>query len=631
MCLSGLASLENHLIGQTIAGTETHAQVPDLHSRSYPKLMRRFVLGAAICSVLPLLLVGWVSYLYYSQFSMSRMAAYFQRTVEYNRKIVESFIEERTSDVKLVAFTHSLDYLKDTSNLSQVFHLLNRDGSYFTDLGVIGEDGKHMAYAGPYDLMDKDYSETFWFKDVMAKGVYVSDVFPGYRKVPHFVIAVLRTNGDTTWILRATIYQEFLSSLVEPAGLGQTREVFLVNREGIYQTSPRFKGAIMERAPIPVESFTEQSGIFGTDPITHFGSFARDRSIFSSDLIKYELLQSHPKEIVAYSWLQHPQWLLVVKQDFSEVFGDINQVNTIVLVLLHSSVLAILVVSFLATGYMVRAVKKRDQEAEGLNRQLMQASKLASIGELAAGVAHEINNPLAVILTESQVIRDLSEDEQNLDGTFKDQLGQSLSQVDSQVERCSHITQKLLRFSRRISLTPRLVDLNAALQDAVGLLEKSANTRGVQIRVDGQENLPKISANPFELEQVFLNLINNAIDAHEGRSDGTIHIATRLDSARNGLVATVGDTGLGIPHGQLERIFDPFFTTKPVGKGTGLGLSISYSIIRQIGGDISVRSEPGKGTEFTLFFPCPTIEQRDISEESRKEGPDEKAPAPLSG
>ena len=154
MCLSGLASLENHLIGQSIAGTETHAQVPDLHSRSYPKLMRRFVLGAAICSVLPLLLVGWISYLYYSQFSMSRMAAYFQRTVEYNRKIVESFIEERTSDVKLVAFTHSLDYLKDPSNLSQVFHLLNRDGSYFTDLGVIGEDGKHMAYAGPYDLWE---------------------------------------------------------------------------------------------------------------------------------------------------------------------------------------------------------------------------------------------------------------------------------------------------------------------------------------------------------------------------------------------------------------------------------------------------------------------------------------------
>ena len=489
-----------------------------------------------------------------------------------------------------------------------------------------------MAYAGPYDLMDKDYSETFWFKEVMAKGVYVSDMFSGYRKVPHFVIAVLRSNGDTTWILRATIYQEFLSSLVEPAGLGQTGEVFLVNREGIYQTSPRFKGedygkgadsrGVIHRskvaylALIPLHTSAHSPGM---------------RGIFSTDLIKYDLCSPIPRRSWPIHGCKHPQWLLVVKQDFSEVFGDINQVNTIVLVLLHSSVLAILVVSILATGYMVRAIKKRDQEAEGLNRQLMQASKLASIGELAAGVAHEINNPLAVILTENQVIRDLSEEEQNLDGTFKDQLGQSLSQVDSQVERCSHITQNLLRFSRRIALTPRLVDLNAALKDVVGLLEKRANTRGVQIRLDFQENLPKISAYPFELEQVFLNLISNAIDAHEGKPYGSIHIVTRYDSARNGLVATVADTGSGIPHGNLERIFDPFFTTKPVGKGTGLGLSISYSIIRQMGGDISVRSEPGKGTEFTLFFPCPAIEQSDISEESRKEDPDEKAQAALSG
>ena len=119
---------------------------------------------------------------------------------------MESFLEERTSDLKLVAFTHSLDFLTDPSNLRQIFHLLNREGSYFTDLGVIGEDGKHMAYVGPYDLMDKDYSETFWFKEVMAKGVYVSDMFMGYRKTPHFIIAVLCSKGDTTWILRATIY-----------------------------------------------------------------------------------------------------------------------------------------------------------------------------------------------------------------------------------------------------------------------------------------------------------------------------------------------------------------------------------------------------------------------------------------
>ncbi len=607
-----------------------HSQATDLRARSYPKLFRRFILVSVTCSVLPLLLVGWISYLYYSRFSMSRMADYIQRTVEYNRKIAESFLQERTSDLKLMASTQSLSVLEDSSNLRDIFHALNRQGSYFTDLGVIGESGKYTSYIGPYDLMDKDYSVTFWWKEVMAKGVYVSDMFMGYRKSPHFIIAVLSPKGSTTWILRATIYTEFLSSLVETATLGKTGEVFLVNREGIYQTSPRFKGKIMDKAPLRMESFTRDSGMLITDPSGPMHSFSPEDGTLNADLIKYGPMQASSRQVVAYSWLKNPDWLLVVKQDFSEVFGDINHVNTAILVLLHLSILAILVVSVFTARYMIKAIKKRDQQADVLNRQLMQASKLASIGELAAGVAHEINNPLAVILTESQVIRDLSEEANNLEGEFQDQLALSLSQVDSQVQRCSHITQNLLRFSRRIAAASRSVDLNSALKEVLGLLEKRANSAGVQIFANFQENLPRLSADPFELEQVFLNLINNAIDAHEGKPYGTIHIATRFDKAGNRLVATVSDTGSGIPEKDLGRVFDPFFTTKPVGKGTGLGLSISYSIIKQMGGDISVRSELGEGTEFTIFLPCPA-EQSEILDDSRKDRPDEKAQAAFGG
>lgn len=598
---------------------------PDLHTHSYRKLLRRFILVTVTCSVVPLLLVGWVTYLYYSRFSESRMVAYFQRNVEYNRKIVESFLQERTSDLKLIASTHSLDFLKDPSNLRETFHSLNREGSYFTDLGVISEDGKHLAYIGPYDLMDKDYSVTFWFKEVMEKGVYISDQFLGYREAPHFIIAVLYSTGETKWILRATIYTEFLSSLIETTKLGKTGEVFLVNPEGVYQTSPRFKGKVMDKAPLSMGSFTGESGILSADPNRPMEPFHPENGILSRDLIKQGLLQSRSREIVAYSWLKQPQWLLVVRQDFSEAFGDINHVNTAILVLLHSSILAILIVSVFTARYMIKAIKKRDQEAEALNRQLMQASKLASIGELAAGVAHEINNPLAVILTENQVMRDISEEEQSLDGDFREQLSQSLDQIDSQVKRCSHITQNLLRFSRRIASASQLVDLNASLKEVVGLLEKRASTSGVQISLDLQESLPKLSADPFELEQVFLNLINNAIDAHDGKPYGSIHISTRYESTSKGLIATVADTGSGIPYEDQERVFDPFFTTKPVGKGTGLGLSISYSIIRQMGGNISVQSEPGQGTEFSVFLPCQAIKESDTLEDSGKDDPDEKA------
>jgi two-component system NtrC family sensor kinase len=619
---------------QTETGKRIESRVPELHSRSYPKLMRRLVLVAVICSVLPLLLIGWACYLYYSQFYVSRMVGYFQRTVEYNRKIVDSFLGQRASDIQILASTHSLNLLSDSANLNQIFQILNREGSYYIDLGVIGENGKHLAYVGPYDLMDKDYSQEFWFREVMAKGVFISDMFLGFRKTPHFIIAVLGSKGGKPWILRATIYPEFLSSLVETKGLGQTGEVFLVNREGVYQTNPRFTGKIMEKSPLPVDSFTGESGILGTDPIAHFGPIAPEEGIFNIDLIKYVLTKSYHKEIVAYSWLKSPHWLLVVKQDFSEVFGDINRVNTIILILLHSSVLAILIVSIAATKHMVKAITKSNKEAEDLNRQLMHASKLASVGELAAGVAHEINNPLAVILTENQVILDLIESEQGLGAEFKDQLTRSLGQVDAQVERCSNITQNLLRFSRRMALPSRYVDLNVAVKDVVGLLDKRAVSRGVHISLDSQENLPKIRGYDFELEQVFVNLISNAIDAHQGKPYGSIHIVTRYDSKRRGVVATVADSGSGIADENLGRVFDPFYTTKPVGQGTGIGLSISYSIINQMGGAISVRSEAGKGAEFEIFLPCLDADSRDSGQTSGKDPKDdldEKAPATLGG
>jgi len=387
----------------------------------------------------------------------------------------------------------------------------------------------------------------------------------------------------------------------------------------------------MDKAPLPMNSFTGQSGILITDAANPTESFAPERGIPAIDLIKFGLMPSDFQQVAAYAWLNNPDWLLVVKQDFSEVFGDINHVNKAILLLLHSSILAILIVSIFTARYMIKVIKKRDQEAEGLNKQLMQASKLASVGELAAGVAHEINNPLAVILTESMVMRDLTEEEKDLDEQFRDQMAQSLSQIDGQVQRCGHITQNLLRFSRRISSASQFVDLNVALTDVVGLLEKKANSSGVQISMDLEQSLPELRTDPFELEQVFLNLINNAIDAHDGRPYGSINIVTRSDSARNGVVATVADTGSGIASENLERLFDPFFTTKPVGKGTGLGLSISYSIIKHMGGDISVQSELGKGTEFKLFLPFPTAEQSHTVDDSRKDDRDEKAPAAPRG
>jgi len=306
---------------------------------------------------------------------------------------------------------------------------------------------------------------------------------------------------------------------------------------------------------------------------------------------------------MSQTWLDEPRWLLVVTQDYAEAFSEVNHANKATLIFLSVSAFSILGVAILITKYMIGVIKNRDVEAEQLNRQLIQTGKLAAIGELAAGVAHEINNPLAIILTEKQLLLDLQGNSPQLDPLFLEQFLDSMSQIEIQIQRCKRITQNLLRFSRRTESVVESLDLNAFLSEVVELMEREAKTCGITIKCLFEEDLPLIRTDPSQLQQVFLNLITNAIDAHNENPSGTITIGTRLDGHKQGIEVTFADTGSGISPENMEKIFDPFFTTKPVGRGTGLGLSICLSIIKRLGGTIKVKSEPGKGSQFTLVFP----------------------------
>jgi two-component system NtrC family sensor kinase len=175
--------------------------------------------------------------------------------------------------------------------------------------------------------------------------------------------------------------------------------------------------------------------------------------------------------------------------------------------------------------------------------------------------------------------------------------------VDIQIQRCKRITQNLLRFSRRTESLIETVDLNAFLREVVDLMDREARSSGIKFFTELDPALPPLLSDPSQLQQVFLNLITNAIDAHAGKPYGSVRLTTRADDERRQAKVHVADTGSGISPAHLSRIFDPFFTTKGVGKGTGLGLSIVYSIVKRLGGTISVQSEPGTGTEFTIALP----------------------------
>ena len=291
------------------------------------------------------------------------------------------------------------------------------------------------------------------------------------------------------------------------------------------------------------------------------------------------------------------------KQDFKEAFDEVNHANYAVLVFLHLSALTILVVSVFITRHMINVIRKRDMAADHLNRQLMQTSKLASIGQLSAGVAHEINNPLAIILTERQLLLDMAGQTPHPDAAYNEQFDDSMSQIDVQVQRCKRITQNLLRFARRTRSVIETVNINAFLGEVVELMEREARAGGIKFFVEFEEDINPLLSDPSQLQQVFLNLITNAIDAHEDKAYGSVKIMTRSNGRPDGVTVSIADSGCGIATENLEKIFDPFFTTKPVGKGTGLGLSICYAIVKRLGGEITVHSQVGEGTEFDIFLP----------------------------
>ena len=550
----------------------------------YSRLFRKFVFLTVLCSLTPLLLVGWGINIYYTRFAKERMLNNLQTQVAHHRKIIEQFLAEHSSKLQLIAHSHSKNDLTRISNLTDIFDMINRDYWAITDLGVIDADGRHLAYIGPFDLMSKNYSESFWFKEVMQKDIYISDMFMGFRREPHFVIAVTRLENGAKWILRATINTEVFRSLVENVRIGKTGEVYLLNHEGYFQTTPRFQGNIMEKAPYPIDA--DHSGM-------------RVRILEKQNGNSPGL----PRQIVCETWLENPKWLLVVKQNYAEAFNDVNHANYAILIFLHLSALTILVVAVLITRHMISVIKKRDQEADQLGRQLMQAGKLAAIGQLSAGVAHEINNPLAIILTERQLLLDAMARRPVEQPEFNEQFADSMAQIDVQVQRCKRITQNLLRFARRTESVLETVDINQFIREVIDLMEREARANGIKFFTELDENLPPLLSDPSQLQQVFLNLLTNAIDAHDGKPYGSIRIRTRSEGNEKGVHIAFADTGTGIAPENVEKIFDPFFTTKPVGKGTGLGLSICYSIMQHLGGNIGVHSEPGEGSEFKLFLP----------------------------
>jgi two-component system NtrC family sensor kinase len=242
---------------------------------------------------------------------------------------------------------------------------------------------------------------------------------------------------------------------------------------------------------------------------------------------------------------------------------------------------------------MSRSLKDHDDQLQKMHQQLAKTEKLTALGEMAAGVAHEINNPLGGILLYSNlVLEDIPEDSP---------ARENMQKIIYQTNRCKEIVQSLLDFARTPTGDMLPLQINQAITTSLKLVRDQSMFHGIEIETHLAENLPEVIGDRSRLEEVFLNLFINAADAMKG--SGKLSIVTGL-STNNAIRIFISDTGKGIDEEHLSHIFEPFFTTKEPGKGTGLGLSIVYGIIRKHNGTIDAESEPGSGTTFIISLPA---------------------------
>jgi signal transduction histidine kinase len=243
-----------------------------------------------------------------------------------------------------------------------------------------------------------------------------------------------------------------------------------------------------------------------------------------------------------------------------------------------------------ALHFMIKDIEKQRLMRE----QIAQADKLASIGELSAGIAHEINNPIGIILGYTQLLL-RSED------ASSERYG-DLKTIEKHVRNCKSIVENLLSFARNTPPKKEEVSINGIISDVLHFVQHNLELDDIQIVTHYDETLPNIFLDEPKIKQVLMNLIMNA--RHAVGKTGTITLSTHFEAHHRHAIVTVKDTGYGVEKKNLPRIFDPFFTTKPTGEGTGLGLSVSYGIIKNHGGDIFVESTPGQGSKFIIDLPA---------------------------
>ncbi len=548
---------------------------PYKHHFNFARLWQRAILVTATVALVPLIIWALAGFRLNQDTIESELVLRTSQLISNSWRSVSLFLSERKSVLDFIAHDHTFETLTDPARLAAMLDNLNKRFGGFTDLGVLDSSGIQQAYVGPHQLGGLDYSQQQWFQEVLNRGVYISDVVLGYRNNPHLIFAIKRNLPDGTFfVLRASIKTEPFNELIAQLDAGQTGDVFVINAAGILQTPSRHYGPALAKMSMAVPEFSPRASV-----------------------IQRRNDRNEPLAI-GYAYIPKTPFILMMIKQEGELIQPWYKTTWAFVGILASSIILILLVTLGVATHLVNQIHDADQERVDTLHQVEYANKMVSLGRLASGVAHEINNPLAIINEKAGHIKDIFTLTERYANDPK--LISLVNSVISMVRRCADVTQGLLNFARHLNVSIQTIDVKVIINEIKNILAKEAEFRCITVGVAISEDVPTFESDRGKLEQIFFNLFNNAISAMK---DGGHLEITAMRKDEDSISVTFSDNRRGIPEADLKHIFEPFFFSKSGESGSGIGLAVTYGLVQEIGGTISVQSGLGKQTRFSIKLP----------------------------
>lgn len=548
----------------------------------YRGIRRALLLSMIVVPFVPLIVAASIGY-YSHVKTTERLALSAIRLAAVDHgDMITFFLDERRADLmeSMDLIGKGIDDTAKARTMLAELRSFRRD--MYSDLGLIDPDGNQVAYVGDYPLENKNYKKTEWYRNTISNGYNISDIYLGLRGVPHLNVSVSRLIGRDKWVLRATLRPGALRRLAEKVNIGDSGEAYIINSEKRLQTSRRSGGDIFDR---DAYLYPEQKG----------------RVMTFSGIVNGE------EYIFASTNLNNGRWRLIVRQKRSEAFSTSSSALYLILAILVCGGSVLVLLAVFASNRVYDMLTRQADTVCALEAQFIRAAKLAELGEMSAGFAHEINNPLQIMKSDLVLLELLLQEETEKFGESENsaEIAEINRQLKLQIDRCAGITHEILNFGRARKPELEQISLVDYLPKVANLVEKKARLEGIRLVFNVDGRTPSVLADQGLLQQVMVNLLNNAIHAvveEHGAEGGEIVVTSGQIDGGDALLR-VSDNGIGIKEEDMDRVFIPFYSTKRDRNGSGLGLSVCHSIIDSLGGRLRVKSERHKGTEFSIVLP----------------------------